>query len=210
MQNNRLWNIALLLAVITVFYNLAEGVISVFLGFSDDTLSLFGFGIDSFVEVVSGIGIWYMVIRTRRNQKPSETFEKTALKITGVSFYVLSFGLIVSGLYNIYSDNTPSSTLWGIIISLVSLLSMWILMSAKLSVGKKLNSDAIIADGHCTKTCLILSAILLISSTLFMIFKVGYIDSIGALGLAYYSYAEGKESFEKAEGKSCKYEKTMP
>ena len=72
-----------------------------------------------------------------------------------------------------------------------------------MDVGKKLNSSAIIADGNCTKTCLFLSVILLLSSVLFELFKIGYIDSIGALGLAYYSYKEGKESLEKANGNAC-------
>jgi len=47
---------AILLSQITVFYNLLEGLVSVFLGLEDETLSLLGFGIDSFVEVISGIG----------------------------------------------------------------------------------------------------------------------------------------------------------
>jgi hypothetical protein len=47
---------ALLLAKITVMYDILEGVVSVFFGMTDETFSLFGFGIDSFVEVVSRIG----------------------------------------------------------------------------------------------------------------------------------------------------------
>ena len=58
---------ASLLAQITIFYNLIEGMVSVFFGVADETLSLFGFGIDSFVEVLSGIGIWNMVRRMKYN-----------------------------------------------------------------------------------------------------------------------------------------------
>ena len=58
---------ASLLAQITIFYNLIEGMVSVFFGVTDETLSLFGFGIDSFVEVLSGVGIWNMVRRMRHN-----------------------------------------------------------------------------------------------------------------------------------------------
>jgi uncharacterized membrane protein len=56
----RLYDTAILLSQITVFYNLLEGLVSVFLGLEDETLSLLGFGIDSFVEVISGIGIWFI------------------------------------------------------------------------------------------------------------------------------------------------------
>ena len=46
-----LYKKASLLAQITIFYNLIEGIVSIFTGVADETLSLFGFGIDSFVEV---------------------------------------------------------------------------------------------------------------------------------------------------------------
>jgi len=55
-------------------------------------------------------------------------------------------------------------------------------MSAKIRVGRKLESDAIIADAHCTRTCLYLSVILLLASVLYQILKIGYIDSAGAKG----------------------------
>ena len=55
-----LFQFAIILAVITVIYNLFEGVAAVYFGLEDETLALFGFGLDSFVEVMSGIGIWHM------------------------------------------------------------------------------------------------------------------------------------------------------
>ena len=61
------WQYALWLALFTVFYNIAEGVISIFFGVNDEALTLFGFGADSFIEVMSGIGILAMVIRIRQN-----------------------------------------------------------------------------------------------------------------------------------------------
>ncbi|MEW6615650.1 MAG: cation transporter [Thermodesulfobacteriota bacterium] len=200
---NRLWNRALLLAAISVCYNILEGLVSVYFGYTDETLSLFGFGLDSFVELISGVGVWHMIIRVRNNNNQKDSFEKTALRITGVSFYTLTFGLFVTAIYNIYSNSKPITTVWGIIISLLSVLTMIFLTRAKLSIGKKLNSNAIIADANCTKTCVYLSIVLLLSSVLYEIFRIGYIDSIGALGIAYYAFKEGRESLEKSKGKVC-------
>ena len=56
---------AFTLSLITIFYNIAEGVISVYFGAGDDTLALLGFGVDSFVEVISGIGIAHMILRMK-------------------------------------------------------------------------------------------------------------------------------------------------
>ncbi len=203
-HNIKLWNLAMILAIVTVFYNIAEGLVSVFLGIADGSLTLFGFGLDSFIEVLSGIGIWHMVVRIQlKGDESSDKFEKTALTITGVSFYLLTVGLLLTIIYNVWKGHKPETTFWGIIISLISILSMMVLMTMKKNIGIKLNSDAILADANCTKTCIYLSIILLLASVLYAIFKIGYIDSVGALGIAYYSFREGKESLEKAKGKDC-------
>lgn len=203
MDSNKIWRLALWLAIITVFYNFGEGIVSVILGLSDKTLTLFGFGFDSFVEVVSGLGVWHMVIRTLHKSESRESFETVALKITGVSFYLLAIGLVLTAIMNIYNNNKPTTTVWGIVISLVSIAAMIFLMTAKLKVGKELNSNAIIADANCTKSCVYLSIVLLISSVLYEIFKIGYIDSVGALGIACYAFIEGRESIEKSKGNKC-------
>jgi divalent metal cation (Fe/Co/Zn/Cd) transporter len=77
---------------------------------------------------------------------------------------------------------------------------MILLTYFKLDVGKKLRSDAVIADANNTRTCVYLSVLLLASSLLYEMFKIGYIDSIGALGIAFYAFKEGRESMEKSKG----------
>ena len=190
---------ALLLSVITILYNIAEGLISIFFGLNDETLALFGFGLDSFVEVISGIGILHMIIRMKRNPiSQRDRFERTALKITGLSFYLLCAGLILASVLLIINDVKPDTTIVGIVISLISILTMYALLHYKLKVGRALNSDAIIADANCTKTCFYLSFILLASSLSHEVFKIGYLDIAGSLGIAYFAFKEGKESIEKS------------
>src|SRR5215211_4908416 len=96
-NTNRYWLYALWLALFTIFYNLAEGLVSISFGASDEALTLFGFGIDSFIEVMSGIGILAMVLRIRQHPDTSRSqFERTALRVTGMSFYLLALGLAAS------------------------------------------------------------------------------------------------------------------
>jgi divalent metal cation (Fe/Co/Zn/Cd) transporter len=198
--NNKPLKIALILSIITIVYNVAEGIVSIIFGINDQTLALLGFGVDSFVEVISGIGILHMIIRLKKSTSENrDKFESTALKITGLGFYILTAGLVIGSIINIFEKNTPSTTLVGIVVSGISIITMYLLMKAKFRVGETLNSDAIIADAHCTKTCFNLSIILLLSSVLYEISSIGYFDILGSLGIAYYSFIEGKESFEKAE-----------
>src|SRR3989338_9057891 len=143
-KNEALYRWAYVLALITIFYNILEGVVSVFFGIEGETLVLLGFVIDSFVEVISGIGIWHMIRRIRKNNNETyDKFEKYALKVTGTAFYILTAGLIVTSLINLYQGHKPETTLWGIIISVVSILTMWALIHYKIKVGRQLNSHAI-------------------------------------------------------------------
>jgi divalent metal cation (Fe/Co/Zn/Cd) transporter len=200
-EQRRLYQFALWLAFFTIFYNTLEGLISVYLGAQDEALTLFGFGIDSFIEVISGIGIMAMVLRIRQNPgTPRGQFERTALRVTGLSFYLLSGGLLLTALYNLYTGHKPETTLSGTIISLISIAVMWVLVAGKRRVGHALNSSPILADANCTMVCIYMSVVLLASSLIYQFTGFGLVDSLGAIGLIYFSISEGRESFEKAAG----------
>jgi len=203
-EKESLYRWAYALAVITIFYNILEGLVSIYFGIEDKTLALFGFGLDSFVEVISGVGIWHMIKRIRKNYDSNpDHFEMQALKITGTAFYILSTGLIATALINIFQGHKPKTAFWGIVISLISIATMWLLIHYKIKVGKQLDSQAIIADANCTKACLYLSIILLLSSAGYELTGIGGLDSIGAIFIAGLSFKEGRESFQKARGLSC-------
>ena len=200
-RTEQFYNYALWLAVFTIVYNLLEGLVSVYFGAHDEALTLFGFGVDSFIEVMSGIGILAMVIRIRQNpDTPRGGFERTALRITGWSFYLLVGGLALTAIYNIVTLHKPTTTLPGLIISLISIALMWALLKGKLKVGRALNSAPILADANCSMVCIYMSLVLLAASLIYQLTGFGFVDSIGAIGLIYFSYNEGKESFEKAAG----------
>src|SRR5512147_1105356 len=125
-EKKKFYDYASALALITIFYNIVEGLVSVFFGLEDGSMALFGFGVDSFVEVVSGIGIWHMVrrIRNKGSENPDQ-FEQTALRITGAGFYVLTLGLSIIAASDLYRGHKPETTFWGIVVSVVSIGTMW-------------------------------------------------------------------------------------
>lgn len=201
---DKLYRTALLLALITILYNVLEGVVSAWFGFEDESLALFGFGLDSFVEVVSGAGIWHMVRRQQANpDKNPDQFEQRALRITGLGFYVLAAGLLVTAIYDTVQGHQPTTTFWGMVVSCVSILSMWLLIQQKVKVGTALVSQAILADAACTRVCLYLSVILLASSVGYYLTGIGWLDSAGAVGIGWFCLKEGKEAFDKARGIPC-------
>lgn len=199
-----LYNQAYLLSLFTIFYNIAEGVVSMLMGYKDETLTLFGFGVDSFIEVISGLGIAIMILRIRQHPESSKSkFEVNALKVTGTAFYLLSVGLMVGIVLNLIEHHKPETTLWGVVISSISILVMVWLMKAKKKVGLRLNSEPVIADSNCTKVCVYMSVVLLAASLIYELTGFAYADVIGTAGLIYFSVSEGREAFEKAKGKDC-------
>jgi hypothetical protein len=196
---DKVWVYALWLALFTIFYNFAEGLVSIYFGAQDETLTLFGFGIDSFIEVMSGIGILAMVLRIRHDTAaPRSGVERIALRITGASFYLLAAGLAATAVYDLYTAHKPTTALPGLVISLISIAIMWVLVMGKRKIGRLLDSAPILADANCSMVCIYMSVVLLASSLVYQLTGFGFVDSLGALGLIYFSINEGKEAFEKA------------
>lgn len=203
-MNSKLYARANYLALFTILYNLVEGGVSVWLGNADETLALFGFGVDSFIEVISAVGVWHMLRRIKDNNgEIRDEFEQRALRITGAAFYLLSAGLLVTAVMNLYQQHKPETTLWGIVVSLLSMSFMWYLIHQKTIVGTVLKSPAILADAACSRACLYLSAVLFISSVGYALTGMGSLDSIGAVLISWLTLREGREAFGKAKGLSC-------
>ncbi len=203
-RRQRLYTGALALAVITVFYNIGEGLISIFFGLVDETVTLFGFGVDSFVEVISGIGIWHMVLRLRAGGDAApDRFERRALRTTGIAFYLLTAGLVLTSAVTLVTLHRPEATFWGVVISLVSIATMWLLIHYKMKVGRGLGSQAIVADARCNRACVQFSVVLLVASATYELTGLWGVDSAGALLIAWLAFREGREAFERARGLSC-------
>ena len=203
-MNDKLYARASYLALFTISYNVAEGLVSVWFGIADETLSLFGFGVDSFIEVISAVGVWHMLRRIKTNGGETlDEFEQRALRITGLAFYILSAGLAVTAGLSLYQGGKPETTLWGVVIALISISFMWYLIHQKTKVGTALKSPAILADAACSRACVYMSVVLLLSSFGYELTDIGSLDAIGAILISWLTFKEGRESFEKATGMSC-------
>jgi hypothetical protein len=200
LDESRLYRIALFLSLFTILYNVLEGIVCMYFGYNDETLTLFGFGADSFIEVVSGLGIFQMILRIRRYRDTAVSkFEIRALRITGVSFMVLALGLMAGIVVNLIAHHKPESTFWGTLISSISIVVMLWLVISKRRIGRKLDSTAILADAGCSQVCIYMSLVLLFSSALYEFTGFTYADVIGSAGLIWFSVTEGREALQKAK-----------
>ena len=207
MQETAFYRRAYVLALITVLYNIVEGLVSTALGADDETLALFGFGLDSFIESISGFGVLLMVRRLTAHGPASRTeAEKRALRITGYAFYALAFMLVATSSMSIYQGHAPESTQWGVIVGGISIATMWWLVHEKRKVASALNSIPLRADANCTMVCIYMSISILLSSLVFELTGFAYADVLGAIAITWFSISEGRECFEKVKGHECSCE----
>lgn len=161
----------------TLGYNFLEGLFSVGAGLFAGSIALTGFGIDSFIESLSGgVLLW----RLHAGDK-GEAREQLALRLVGASFLALAAYVAFDAVQSLLQHEPPEASYLGIGITLLSLLVMPILARAKRRVGVELNSRALQADSRQTDICVYLSYILLIGLGLNALFGWWWADPVAAL-----------------------------
>jgi len=164
----------------TLAWNTLEGVIAVVAGAWAGSISLIGFGFDSFIEVTSGGALlWRMSAEADEDRR--ERIEKRALKIVGACFLLLAAYVSFEGASDLLRRQAPERSLSGIILACVSLVAMPLLSRAKRKVARGLGSAAMHADARQTEFCTYLSAILLAGLLLNAAFGLWWADPVAAL-----------------------------
>jgi divalent metal cation (Fe/Co/Zn/Cd) transporter len=144
----------------TIAWNTLEGLVAVAAGDFAGSISLFGFGMDSFIEVTSGATLlWRMSVDSDVERR--ERNEKLSLRIVGVCFIALAVYITYEALVDLIRKTAPEHSIPGFVLACVSLIVMPILSCAKKKVGNALSSAAMNADARQTDFCVYLSAILL-------------------------------------------------
>jgi divalent metal cation (Fe/Co/Zn/Cd) transporter len=183
----------------TVAWNALEGLVALVAGAIAGSISLVGFGIDSFIEVTSGsVLLWRMSVDAEVQRR--ELNERRALRIVGVCFLLLAAYIAYESLLDLWSRRAPEHSIPGIVLACVSLVVMPILSKAKRKVGRALGSAAMHADAKQTEFCTYLSAILLAGLLLNALFGLWWADPMAALIMV---PIIAKEGIEGLQGKAC-------
>ena len=144
----------------TIAWNSLEGLVAVVAGAIAGSISLIGFGIDSFIEVTSGATLlWRMSVDA--NQHTRERNERLSIRVVGVCFIALAVYVACESVFDLIARKTPEHSVPGILLACVSLVVMPILSRAKKRVASELGSTAMKADAKQTDFCVYLSGILL-------------------------------------------------
>ena len=179
----------------TITYNVIEGLIAVTAGIIATFVSLIGFGFDSGIEVFAAV----LVLTRLRAQFYSSDFdedkERRALRLIGLTFFLLATYVTFSSVRNLLSDSTSEVSVIGIALTSLSVIIMPFLAHLKMSTGRKLGSRLLMADAKETQLCAWLSVSTLAGLVTFYIFGWNWVDSVASLVIAVFAIIEGREAW---------------
>lgn len=184
------------LEYLTIGWNMLEGLVAVVSGLVAGSVALVGFGIDSFVESLSGGALLWRL----RSDEDSERREKIALKLVGVSFLALAAYVAFDAVKSLVRREPPEASYVGIALAALSLVVMPLLARAKRRVAAGLNSRALEADSRQTDICAYLSAILLGGLLLNALLGWWWADPVAALVMV---PIIAKDGIEALRGETC-------
>jgi divalent metal cation (Fe/Co/Zn/Cd) transporter len=183
----------------TIAWNILEGLVAVVAGGAVGSISLVGFGIDSFIEVMSGSTLlWRMA--TDADAQTRERNERVSLRMVGVLFLALALYVTYESISDLTRRTTPENSLPGIVLACVSLVVMPLLSHKKKKVGRELASAAMHADARQTDFCVYLSAILLIGLLCNALFGWWWADPVAAQVMV---PIIAKEGMDGLRGQTC-------
>jgi divalent metal cation (Fe/Co/Zn/Cd) transporter len=183
----------------TIAWNTLEGIVAVAAGVIAGSISLVGFGMDSFIEVTSGATLlWRMSVD--EDVEKRERNEKLSLRIVGACFLALAVYVTYDAVSDLTRKAAPEHSMPGIALACVSLIVMPLLSRAKKKVGNALSSAAMKADARQTDFCVYLSTILLAGLLLNTGLGWWWADPIAALTMV---PIIAKEGFDGMKARTC-------
>lgn len=194
-ERARLGRRAQLLALASVSYNVVEAVIAIAAGIAAGSVALVGFGLDSVVEVSSGLIILWQF----RHHLP-ESRERQALRLMALSFFALAAYVTYESVGALLGDHDPEHSPVGIGLAIASLVIMPFLSWAQRRTGRALGSSAVVYDSVQTLLCTYLSAVLLLGLVLNATLGWSWADPIAGLVIAAVAVNEGREAWK---GENC-------
>jgi divalent metal cation (Fe/Co/Zn/Cd) transporter len=194
-STDRLRHRGLVLAGLTIGWNVVEALVAVVAGIAAGSIALIGFGVDSVIEVLSA---WVVVWQFRGELRGGydEDRERVAMRLIGLSFFVLAAYVVVeAGRTLLAADTETHGSVAGIVLAGLSLVVMPVLAWAKRRTADRLGSPTLRADASETMVCAWLSAALLAGLALNALAGWWWADPLAALVIAAFAVHEGLEAF---------------
>ena len=199
-NKSRLVKRGLYLEYINVTYNILEAVAAIIFGGLSNSIALVVFGLDSIVESLSGLVlIWRLRQHGKISPELEEKIEHRATRFVAITFFILGAYIAYESIDKLISSEVPEPSLPGIVIAIVSLITMPFLAWMKYRTGKQINSHALVADSKETIACAFLSVALLLGLGLNYLFGFWHADPIVGILIVIFLFKEGWELWNEED-----------
>ena len=178
----------------TVGWNVIEGIVAIAAGVIAGSIALVGFGLDSYIEVASGLVLIWRLRKHGFDGEDEEAAEKKAILFVGATFFLLAVYVLYESGKKLYFQERPEESLIGIILAAVSLIVMPFLALYKKKIAVEIDSRALRADALETLACSYLSLTLLLGLGANYLFGWWWADPVAALAMIYFLLKEGWEA----------------
>ena len=191
---------ALLSEYFTVAWNVLEGIVAIAAGIISGSIALVGFGVDSYIEVASGLFLIWRLRKHGFDDEDEEAAEKKAVFFVGVTFILLALYVIYESVKKLFFHEHPEESLVGIVLAIVSLIVMPLLASYKKKIAAEIRSRALRADALETLACSYLSLTLLLGLAANALFGWWWADPVAGLAMTPLIAWEG---WQALTGRTC-------
>jgi divalent metal cation (Fe/Co/Zn/Cd) transporter len=184
-----------------VAWLLIEATVAIGSGMAGHSLSLIAFGADSLIELVSaGVLLWRLKVEIRRGVEFPESIEHRASRIGGALLFALSAYVVVSAAYGLWVHEGQEFSTPGLILTVLTIPTMWWLAKTKLRIADQIGSGALRADAVQSITCGYLSGVVLLGLTAQLLMPGWWwVDSIASLTIVIFLVREGREAWNATD-----------
>jgi divalent metal cation (Fe/Co/Zn/Cd) transporter len=175
---------AIRLSLLSIVLGAAMGVTAVLAALTSGSLSLLGFGFDAVVDSAASVAlVWRFAIEARQPHR-AERVEQIAEALIGIILLVVAGYLAFSAVRALSSNAHPEATAIGLLLLVVSIVTLAPLALAKYRTAAALKSRALRADSILTGIAALLAVVSLLSLGLSTALGLSWADAVGALIVA--------------------------
>jgi divalent metal cation (Fe/Co/Zn/Cd) transporter len=190
---------ALRLEIVTIIWMVIETAVALAAGILARSLLLVAFGIDSTVELASGIVVFRRFRFEFNGQSETalhsaKSIERKAARIAGYLLLLLSAYIVLQAIFGLVTRHAAETSLVGIAVAIIAAFGMPLLAKTKLRLANRIDSRSFRADAMETLTCGYLAWILLAGLVLNAIAHWWWIDSVASLAIVPLLVREGREA----------------
>jgi len=191
-----------ILEFLTVLWTLAEAAIGLLLGVVAGSVALVGFGLDSLIEMGSGLVLLWR-LQSAPDTRSAKEAEGTALRLVGLSLLAVAAYIVYESTKALLTQEVPSASPAGIVLAMLALVAMPLLGRAKRQVARSIESRALRADAFQASVCFYLSLVLLVG----LIVNAGlgwwWADPLAALVMTPFIAKEGLAALRGERSGAC-------